>query len=146
VVERTADRGRESVARLRRLVDSQRSIVTALVRIEPVTLGTIATEVDAIERALLGDHPRTVDPFLAEAPALPDRTERLRLVLIEEHRRFPESIGQLRWFWGVVRNEDHGGHRQALGQYWAILLESVVRHLEDEAYYLGASDPVERPA
>jgi hypothetical protein len=146
VAEGALDRGRASIARLRGLVHHQRSTVTALVRIEPIALGTIASELDAIERELVRDHPRALDPFLARAEAAPNGSQELRKVLIGEHGRFPESIDQLRWFYGVVLHDDHGGHRQALGQYWAILLESVARHLEDEAAYLGPHAASERSA
>jgi len=48
------------------------------------------------------------------------------------------SIEQLWWFYRVVEGEDHGGHRQALGQYGRILAEALRRHrAEERAFAAG---------
>ncbi|MGP8077594.1 MAG: hypothetical protein ACLQD8_03260 [Thermoplasmata archaeon] len=49
-----------------------------------------------------------------------------------EHRRFVVSFEQLWWFYRIVEADDHGGHRQALGQYGLLLAEALRRHLSDE--------------
>ena len=49
-----------------------------------------------------------------------------------DHDRFVTSIEQLRWFLDIVRHDDHGGNRQALGQYWKVVLEALRRHIEEE--------------
>jgi hypothetical protein len=56
-----------------------------------------------------------------------------------EHLAFRGSTDELRHLWDVVRAVDHGGNRQALGQYWRVLLEALTLHLEDEL-------PLERAA
>ncbi len=77
----------------------------------------------------IGPHPRGLD-------TLPMR-EMARL-LVADHAWFERSVEQLDWFLGIVQREDHGGHRQALGQYGRILSESVRRHRADERAYLDA--------
>ncbi len=52
--------------------------------------------------------------------------------LSAEHQRFRVSVGELRGLLAVVEREDHGGHRQALGQYGRIFAEALRVHLRDE--------------
>lgn len=59
--------------------------------------------------------------------------ERLR----QDHRTFHVSVGQLRWLLDIVRRDNHGGNRQALGQYWRIVLEALGTHREDERRLLA---------
>ncbi|MHB1435707.1 MAG: hypothetical protein ACYCPN_06645 [Thermoplasmata archaeon] len=40
-----------------------------------------------------------------------------------------ESLVQLRWLLGIVEQDDHGGNRQALGQYGLLVAESLREHL-----------------
>lgn len=49
-------------------------------------------------------------------------------LLREEHRRFLGSLEVLDWLTEIVRRDDHGGNRQALGQYGKILAEALGRH------------------
>ncbi len=49
-----------------------------------------------------------------------------------EHERFLVSVDELLGLLAVVDHEDHGGHRQALGQYGRILVESLRRHRSEE--------------
>jgi hypothetical protein len=53
-------------------------------------------------------------------------------ILESDHRRFLISLDQLWWFFRVVESDDHGGHRQALGQYGRLLAEALRRHRADE--------------
>jgi hypothetical protein len=55
----------------------------------------------------------------------------------EEHRRFGESLVQLGWFFGIVESDDHGGHRQALGQYGRLFAEAMRRHRAEERTAAG---------
>jgi hypothetical protein len=56
----------------------------------------------------------------------------LRSLLLADHEWFRTSLEQLWWFFAVVEREDHGGNRQALGQYGRVLAESLRRHRRDE--------------
>ena len=53
-------------------------------------------------------------------------------ILRSDHRWFLTSLDQLWWFFSVVEQDDHGGHRQALGQYGRILAEALRRHRAEE--------------
>jgi hypothetical protein len=54
-------------------------------------------------------------------------------LLESEHERFVTSLEQLWWFYSIVERDDHGGHRQALGQYMRIFAEALRRHRDDES-------------
>jgi hypothetical protein len=72
-------------------------------------------------------------------------------ILSADHRWFATSVDQLGWFLRVVETEDHGGHRQALGQYGRVFAEAVRRHRTDERRFFeerkGSNHPdhVRRP-
>lgn len=53
-------------------------------------------------------------------------------VVVSDHIWFETSLEQLGWFFRAVENEDHGGNRQALGQYGRVLAEALRRHRSDE--------------
>lgn len=61
--------------------------------------------------------------------------------LAGEHARFESSIEELRLLMGIVEREDHGGHRQALGQYGRIFAEALLRHLREESSLSGHGNP-----
>jgi hypothetical protein len=70
--------------------------------------------------------------------------------LLEEHERFRGSVVELRGLLDVVGRDDHGGHRQALGQYGRVLAEALRRHRAEErtleALPAGAPPRPEAPA
>ena len=53
--------------------------------------------------------------------------------IASDHSRFLSSIDQLWWFYRIVSSNDHGGHREALGQYGRLLTEAVQQHMSVEA-------------
>ena len=94
--------------------------------------------VDAVGRFsdAVSEHVRAADPKLGTtAPS-----DELARVITADHAWFATSVEQLRWFLRVVETEDHGGHRQALGQYGRIFAEAFRRHRADEARYLRARE------
>lgn len=66
-------------------------------------------------------------------------------VLSNDHRWFATSCEQFRWFLGVVEQEDHGGHRQALGQYGRVFAEALRRHRRDERAVEAHTRVVKQP-
>lgn len=78
---------------------------------------------------------RLPTPFRA-SPVTPIAQE--RVLLESDHIWFGTSLDQLDWFYRIVEREDHGGHRQALGQYGRVLAESLRRHRTHERAYLDA--------
>lgn len=98
-------------------------------------------EVRAALRQLTG----AVQAHCAEYRVLLDRGDRagtpsvpLLRILSADHDWFATSLEQLWWFYGIVERENHGGHRQALGQYGRVLAESLRRHRSDEQAFLGS--------
>jgi len=107
------------------------SLSYGLVLLEPYPLEDLQAAVQAFRGRMIAHTaawgaerwvPRGGDPFAA----------RLYRVVVSDHAWFETSFDQLRWFLGIVENEDHGGHRQALGQYGRLVSEAVRRHLGDE--------------
>jgi hypothetical protein len=89
-----------------------------------------------VERALTS-FDRSVRAHLTGAGATSgardaDRRGSRTLLLESEHERFLTSLDQLWWLFAIVKGNDHGGHRQALGQYMRILVEALRRHRDDE--------------
>lgn len=106
---------------------------TELVRLEPFPLEEVRTTVERFA----ADLERHLEARPAgSAGGRPVRPRRLEA----EHERFRSSIEQLLVLLEVVAGDDHGGHRQALGQYGRLVAEALRRHLADE---LG---PARRPA
>ncbi len=86
---------------------------------------------------VVATHCREYDRRLGTPPPSGGRAATWAL-LRADHAWFGVSVEQFAWFLGIVENEDHGGHRQALGQYGRLLAEALRRHrtLED-AYFQG---------
>ena len=85
----------------------------------------VRAHVDAAEPAILERAGR--EPSESEAT-----------MLVADHRWFEISLEQLDWFYRIIERDDHGGHRQALGQYVRLLAESLRRHRwRERAWYAG---------
>ncbi len=82
-------------------------------------------------------HSREYDRRRGTPPPPGDRAATWAL-LRADHAWFGVSVEQFAWFLGIVEHEDHGGHRQALGQYGRLLAEALRRHRTvEEAYFDG---------
>lgn len=104
-----------------------------LVRLEPHPLSEL--------RRRVGEFARAVEAHLdAGGPGRPLAATAGRDRLAAEHLRFHSSVRELRSLLEVVEHDDHGGHRQALGQYGRLLAEALRNHLQDEL-----RPPVEPP-
>jgi hypothetical protein len=77
-------------------------------------------------------HGRTEDARWAGRRPRGAEQETLVRLLVADHAWFRTSVEQLGWFLSIVTREDHGGHRQALGQYGRVFAESLMRHRADE--------------
>lgn len=113
------------------IVDRDSGLAEDLVRLRVHSVAEVQAEVSRMSELLLSVHPERVHRALegaARCPACAEHVRRLRA----DHERFETSAEQLRWFWSIVERDDHGGNRQALGQYWKILLEALARHLSEE--------------
>ncbi len=116
-------------------VDWFERVSDRLVLLETYPLDDLRTWVGAVGERVRR-HARPEDPLLASLclglPGLASRAE----LLIADHAWFQTSTEQLAWFLAVVEREDHGGHRQALGQYGRVYAESL-RHHRDRERALG---------
>jgi hypothetical protein len=102
-----------------------------LVRLEPHPFAELRAEVErfalAIEHHLggIGDgrSPKAGHRF---------RPGGARQRLAAEHERFRASLAELRGLLAIVKGDDHGGHRQALGQYGRLVTEALRLHRAEE--------------
>jgi len=113
-----------------------------LVLLEEYPLSDIRAAVSRVERAVQ-EHRSLFDARLDRLDPTDRETSRLVRILRSDHEWFGISLEQLRWFLGVVESEDHGGHRQALGQFGRVFAEALRRHRNDEEQL--TTDSVERP-
>jgi hypothetical protein len=67
------------------------------------------------------------------APGSAPRAQELEAIVRSDHDWFEISLAELAGLVRVVEREDHGGHRQALGQYGRLLATALTRHRRDEA-------------
>ncbi|MGI0155038.1 MAG: hypothetical protein ACREDE_02715 [Thermoplasmata archaeon] len=118
------------------LVDWFDRISTSLVLLEEYALPEVRAAIRVFGRAVR-DHVHAFDPALAPAARAPSALAGARATLRSDHARFSISLEQLDWFLGIVEHEDHGGHRQALGQYGRVVAEALRRHRAEERAYLG---------
>ena len=130
------------------LVRDQLPMAQGLVRLEDFPLDHLVREVDRLER-YLREHSDAWDGFPRgprEGAGEPS-SGRVHLdALREHHRTFRTSSEQVRWFLDVVLREDHGGHRQALGQYWRLVVEALEWHLAAEREFLLPTPDPSAPA
>lgn len=124
---------------IRPVVDELDRVADRLVRLESAPLPEVREllgRVDALLRAHVA---------VAAAPG-----ESRGEPADSDHARFLVSLDQLWWFYSIVESEDHGGHRQALGQYGRLLAEALRRHLDEEERWIprapGGADARAAPA
>ncbi len=102
-----------------------------LVLLEAIPLEEIRSVVDVtVER--VRRHLRSTDPT-EPGPGDPLRECELVEILRSDHRWFESSLEEFTGLLRVVEGDDHGGHRQALGQYGRLVAAALTRHRTDEA-------------
>ncbi len=106
-----------------------------LVLLDDLALPEVVRRVTGFEEVLRGHLEGGPSSVADSAPASSE--------IEEDHRTFAESIEVLDWLLGIVRTDDHGGNRQALGQYGKVLAEALLDHRARET---GAGRPARRPA
>jgi hypothetical protein len=115
-----------------------------LVLLEPYRLDDLRGMVRRVAE-VVATHTREYDARLGAEPPPGGRPATWAL-LRADHAWFSVSLEQLAWFFGIVENEDHGGHRQALGQYGRLLAEALRRHRDLEREYFRRSSAAVVPA
>ncbi|MGI0071639.1 MAG: hypothetical protein ACRECT_06190 [Thermoplasmata archaeon] len=120
------------------LIDWFDRVSTNLVLLEEYPRPAIRRAIDRLERGVR-EHVASFDARLTEGGVPPGTLADARAILRADHAWFSISIEQLEWFFEIVERDDHGGHRQALGQYGRVFAEALRRHRSDERAYLGPS-------
>jgi hypothetical protein len=110
---------------------------TDLVLLEEYGQGEIRDDVRHFAEAVRG-HLRTFAIPSGATLGLPGRLANAEAILRSDHVWFSDSLEQLAWLVRILEGEDHGGHRQALGQYGRVLAEALRRHRAQERAYLAA--------
>jgi hypothetical protein len=116
--------------RLPELIPWFEEFCRGLVRLSRPSLSEIRAAVSAVEVALRAGAPKPSNPGARGVDAGPWR----------------EALGQLHWLLGIVEHDDHGGNRQALGQYGLLVAESLRGHFlpADPSVPMAAGDPRSR--
>lgn len=130
-----------SLGELDELCRDQGLLADRLVQLAEVPLETLLGEIGRTEELLCRRHRGAVSACeqpggAPDAPPVP-LPERLR----RDHARFDESVAELRWYFDRVAVDAHGGNRQALGQYWRLVVEAVARHSAEERETLARTSP-----
>jgi hypothetical protein len=113
-------------------------VAEGLVLLEAPPVSELRCHLFEARRLLLVEHRREWDPWLTAHGGFRVPGAAAPRILQHEHDWFVGSIDQLEWFLRIVEEDQHGGNRQALGQYWRLLLEALDRHITDEQRYLLA--------
>ncbi len=103
--------------------------------LEPFPLASVERAVERYAQAIEAHRASARLPAPGDVPEPRTRARVARLRA--DHDLFRLSIEQLAWFLAIVREEDHGGHRQALGQYGRLVCEAMRRHLAEESALPG---------
>ncbi|HKN06426.1 MAG TPA: hypothetical protein VJ021_02315 [Thermoplasmata archaeon] len=102
-----------------------------LVLLEEYPVSDLRAAVAEVERAVQV-HRVSADRWILPLLAADEETSRGATVVRSDHTWFETSLEQFWWFFRALERDDHGGHRQALGQYGRVLGEALRRHLGDE--------------
>ena len=106
---------------------------TRLVLLEQYPLPIVAAAIREVETAVRA-HRAEFDPWVQGMRGESEEVPRGVQLVLSDHEWFETSLTQLWWFYGVVEKEDHGGHRQALGQFGRVFAEALKRHRADERH------------
>lgn len=102
-----------------------------LVLLDEYALDDLRAAIRAVESAVHAHRGQT-EVWVRTLGRLDEAVARSVRVVLSDHEWFETSLDQFWWFFRVVERENHGGHRQALGQYGRLLAEALRRHRLDE--------------
>ncbi|MFZ1022820.1 MAG: hypothetical protein WAN87_01635 [Thermoplasmata archaeon] len=123
---------RASDAELSRIIESFDRLSCRLVLLEPYSIEEVANGVRTLHRSV-ERHIETSRGTreIEQGDSTPNSLRRRELA--DDHARFLTSLGELSALLGIIRRDDHGGNRQALGQYGKILSDALRIHVRAEA-------------
>jgi hypothetical protein len=111
------------------------ALADGLVLLEPIPLARLRRTVDDLVAAWPRHVVEARSAFAAGRSGVrgPEPLGRLEA----EHAWVRDSLAELNGLLGLVTANDHGGNRQALGQYWRLLNEALRRHIAEEEALRG---------
>jgi len=115
------------------LVDWLEDWSYGLVLLEEYSVTDLRGAISAVRSAVLA-HREATEPWIARLIDADEETSRTARVVLHDHEWFATSLEQFEGIFRVVEGENHGGHRQALGQYGRVLAEALRRHRRDEVW------------
>jgi hypothetical protein len=130
-----------SLEELERLCADQGRIAEGLVLLAEYPVDSLRAELAKAEELLCRRHPASVARAVEEARRSRGRILRLGPESVRDHPWFELSVRELAGYLDCVARDPHGGNRQALGQYWRLLIEAVARHAAEERESLHGLPP-----
>lgn len=133
---------RRTRSKVGRLLDEQRRLADRLVGLDEVPLATLEAQLKRLE---------TGAAELEAERRAPDRQRGYRphpsisggtIWLTRVPGTYTTAFEQLHWHLDILRADDHGGNRQALGQYWRLVLDALRR---DYGLRFAVGEPVAAP-
>jgi hypothetical protein len=121
-----------SIEELEHLRARQTQWADRLVHLTPIPTEYLALEVAAAQDLLLRRHQACVEALERRGSARSGGQPVFPTATLHDHAEFALSLRELEGYLEGVRRDDHGGNRQALGQYWRVVLEALDRHLIEE--------------
>ena len=112
-----------------------------LVLLEEYPLSDVRSAIAAVETTVRS-HEEEADAWVRPLETAKGETGQRARVILNDHEWFSTSLEQFWWFFRVVEADDHGGHRQALGQYGRVIAEALRRHSRDERWLEAQRDEV----
>ena len=131
-----------SLGELEQLCLEQGRIAEGLVRLAEYPVEALRAEVARAEELLCRRHPASVARVVEEVGGTSVWEFRLSPASARDHPWFEDSVRELGGYLDCVARDPHGGNRQALGQYWRLLVEAVARHAAEERAGLAGLGPV----
>lgn len=128
-----------SLRELEALCREQGVLADRLVHLAEVPLGTLRRELGRTQELLCRRHALAARECERREGTANVPRVRLSELSRRDHARFEESVRELRWYLDRVASDAHGGNRQALGQYWRLVVEAVARHTAEEREALARS-------
>ena len=127
-VRASEDSARASSIELVAILETFERMSSSLVLLDPYSLDDVARTVMEFRQSVedhlegCGRSSETLDDSSGSLP--PHRQEES-----SDYAKFAVSLEELNALLEIVRSDDHGGNRQALGQYGKILAEAWRHHL-----------------
>jgi hypothetical protein len=134
----------EAIRELQGIARAQQPIAEGLVLLREFPELVLARAIEDLRVGVTRNHPRAAEPMLHRSERDGSLEAEKGRQLRREHAMFESSFFELDHYRERAKVDPHGGNRQALGQYWRLVLEALERHLADELPLAGRGETVAR--